>query len=192
MRRREFLVAPVLAAGVLRGADFNGWKKHGHGLWTIEDGAFVGRSDPARPGPGYLFTEKEYGDFRLQVEYWVSRRGNSGVYVRQPLRPIGTKGDERPAHGKIAGVEIQIDYRDLKNPTGSVYNLKPSMKVVGREEQWCDYDIECKGNRVWVRLDGELVNDYAPLPLRGAIGFQIHGQEVHDHVVKFRNVRIVG
>jgi len=43
--------------------------------------------------------------------------------------------------------------------------------------------------RVWV--DGELVNEYAPSRTRrGAIGMQIHGQRPHDHVVKFRHIRL--
>jgi hypothetical protein len=192
MTRRTLLVlaAAPLARGFAEGNDLKGWKKYGNGIWSVEDGAIVGRSDPQKPGPGYLFTDREFGDFRLDVEFWVSKGGNSGIFIRQPLRPFGTKGNERPAHQPEDGVEVQIDYNDPKNLTGAIYNRKRPSTLRGAENRWNRFRIECRGLRVQVWLDGEIVNDYAPLPqVRGAIGLQIHGQEPHNHVIRFRNIR---
>ena len=150
----------------------------------------MGRSDHARPGPGYVFTEREFGDCRIRLDFWISKGGNSGVYVRQPVRKFGPTGDQRSAHSPGDGVEIQIDYKDGKNLTGAVYNRKNSLKVAGGEERWNTYEIECKGDRLAIRLNGDPVNDYSPVPLRGAIGMQIHGGQPHDHVVRFRNIEV--
>jgi hypothetical protein len=199
LNRREW-IAGVGAAAVLRGASperalfdgksLAGWKEYGGGSWTVEDGAIVARFDKAEPGPGFLFTTEEFGDFRLRLEFWVSKGGNSGVFVRQRLREFGRLGDERPAQQAGDGVEVQIDYNDPKNYTGSIYNKRKPDKVVGAEEQWNRYEIDCRGPRVVARVNGEQVNDWSGLAARGAIGFQMHGQKPHDHVVKFRNVRI--
>ena len=194
--RRSFCAAMLGAAAatsraLFNGRDLAGWTAHAHGLWTVEDGVIAGRSDHARPGPGYLLTNEQFTGFRLELDFWVSRGGNSGVYVRQPLRRFTTKGDERAAQRPTDGHEIQIDYNDPKNYTGAVYNFSKPSKVVGAEERWNHCAIECRGPRVTVRIDGELVNDFAPLlSPRGAVGFQVHGQQAHGHVVKFRNILI--
>lgn len=84
------------AQSLFNGRDFTGWHKAANGIWTIEDGAIVGRFDRARPGPGYVFTNREFANFDLRLEFWISKGGNSGVYVRQPLRVFGPIGDARP------------------------------------------------------------------------------------------------
>ena len=173
------------------GRTLDGWHKAGHGLWTVEDGAIVGRFDKARPGPGYVFTNQEFTDFDLRLEFWISPKGNSGVYVRQPLREFGTLGDARPAHSPGDGVEVQIDYNDPKNMTGAIYDLHQPSSVRGGEEQWVKYRIVCAGPKVDVWINGGQVNSYDGLKSpKGAIGFQMHGQKPHDHVVKFRNIEL--
>jgi hypothetical protein len=160
-------------------------------LWTVEEGCIVGRCDHEHPGPGYVFTEEEFGDFTLELDFWISKGGNSGVYVRQRLREFGPRGDARPAHGPDDGVEVQIDYNDPKNYTGAIYDQQKPVKVAGGEDRWNRYRIQAEGPRLRVWIDDELVNDYAKLgSLKGAIGLQMHGGIPHDHVAKFRNIRI--
>lgn len=197
-RRRMLtaLSAPLLEAAprpreLFNGRDLSGWTAHAHGKWSVEDGVIVGRSDHARPGPGYLLTNAEFTDFRLELDFWVSRGGNSGVYVRQPIRVFSIRGGERAAQQSTDGHEIQIDYNDPRNYTGAVYNFRKPDRVAGGEERWNHYAIECVGPRVRVWIDGEPVNDYAPLRSpKGAVGFQVHGQMPHGHVVKFRAVQL--
>ena len=194
MTRRKFCGALAMAGAqrIFNGHDLTGWRKAGHGIWTVEDGAITGRFDPARPGPGYLFSDREYQDFDLRLEFCVSKHGNSGVYVRQPWREFGTSGDARPAHSPGDGIEVQIDYNDAKNMTGAIYNVRKPSPVRGGEESWVPYRIVCKGAKVDVWVDGGQVNSHEPLPSpRGAIGFQVHGQKPHDHVVRFRNIQLI-
>jgi hypothetical protein len=185
------LRAAAAARALFNGRDLSGWTAHAHGKWSVAEGAIVGVCDPARPGPGYLLTNAEFTDFRLDLDFWVSRGGNSGVYVRQPIRQFGPRGDERAAQRPTDGHEIQIDYHDPKNYTGSVYNFRKPDRVVGSDERWNHFAIECRGAQVRVWVDGELVNEYQPLRSpKGAVGFQMHGQQVHDHVVKFRGIQL--
>jgi hypothetical protein len=201
MKRREWLQLACLAAvggrpagsyasnRLFNGRDFTGWLRAGHGLWSVEEGAIVGRADHAKPAPGYLMSELEFADFEFRLEFWISRGGNSGVYIREPRRNWGIDGDERPAHGPRSGYEVQIDYNDAKNPTGSLYDISRAERLVGGEERWSPLRIECRGPKIWVWVSEQMVISYGPLrSAKGVIGFQIHGRKPHDHVVKFRNV----
>ena len=148
------------AQSLFNGHDFTGWHRAANGIWTIENGAIVGRFDRAKPGPGYVFTNREFTDFDLRLEFWISTGGNSGVYVRQPLREFGPLGDARPAHSPGDGVEVQIDYNDPKNMTGAIYNLHQPSSIRGGEERWVKYRIKCTGPKVDVWIDGGQVNSY--------------------------------
>jgi len=174
------------------GKTLRGWKHSGYGLWTVEDGTITGRFDHANPGPGYLFTTEEFLDFTLELEFWISKGGNSGVYVRQRLREFGARGDARPAHGADDGVEVQIDYNDPKNYTGALYDVQKPSIVAGSEERWNKYRIEGKGPRLRVWIGDQMVNDFGSMTsLKGAVGLQVHGGMPHDHVVRFRDLRIL-
>ena len=88
-------------------------------------------------------------------------------------------------------MEVQIDYNDPKNMTGAIYDRQKPSVIRGGEERWVAYRIACKGPKVEVWIDGGQVNSFQPLrSQRGGIGFQMHGQQPHDHVVKFRNIEI--
>jgi hypothetical protein len=176
---------------LFNGRDLTGWTPHGHGRWAVEDGAITGRFDASRPGPGYLLTDEEFSDFRLTLEFWITKGGNSGIYVRQPHRTFGTRGREKPAQLPTDGHEVQINYNEKKNLTGAIYNLSNVTKLAGGEERWNRCAIECRGPRIAVWIDGEEVNRFEPLrSARGAIGFQVHGQTPHQDAAKFRNVAI--
>ena len=198
LTRRAFTLAalaPAVRAGTTRrlfnGKDLTGWQKAANGIWTIEQGEIVGRFDPAKPGPGYLLTEEEFTDFDLKVEYWISKGGNSGVYVREPKREWGPKGDDRPGFGAAGGYEVQIDYNDQKNFTGALYNFSPATKHAGAEEQWITMRMVCASARIRVWSAGELVNDFSPSRSpKGVIGLQMHGGKPHDHIVKFRSIEV--
>jgi alkaline phosphatase D len=187
-RRHLFALAAV---PLFNGRDFSGWERAGNAIWTVEYGALAGRFDHGKPGPGYILTQQEYGDFRLKLDFFVSKGGNSGVYVREPRRVWGLRGDQRPAHGPESGYEIQIDYNDPDNPTGSFYGVQRARLTAGGEERWNSMEIEATGPRLRVWVEGQLVNEIAGArSLRGVIGLQSHGGSPHVHVVRFRNIQI--
>lgn len=176
---------------LFNGRDLSGWdtsrsrSSTKNSKWTIEDGVLVGAWDPEHPGPGWLLTQADYGDFRLRLEFWITRGGNSGVAVRD-----ASHGAKNPAY---AGYEIQILSNDAqaKNPTGSIYGVAAAPGGLLREEQWNQMEVICKGPSIRVLLNGrEVANAVNERSSRGAIGFQVHGRLPHNDLAKFRNVMI--
>jgi len=183
---------------LFNGKDLTGWKASGKAdQWAAEGGNIVCKGG----GGGYLFTEKEYGNFEFRCEYkWSKDGGNSGVGIRTP-----NSGD--PAY---AGMEIQLidddgwekvnksklaDYQH----TGSIYDVQPAKKQNNKAiGEWNAVVIVCKDRKVTVTQNGtELVSanldDYekkfAKHPglkrEKGYIGFQSYNVKV-----EFRNVLV--
>lgn len=181
-------------SALFNGKDLTGWKIHNGKLasWGADKGVLVVKGG----GGGWLMTEKEYGDFELRLQYKLTKAANSGVALRAPM-----KGD--PAY---QGMEIQI-IDDIGYPgklqtwqrTGSIYHVVAAAKIANKEiGEWNSYQITCKGSKVKVVLNGEVLVDadladhkdkakQHPGILRdkGHIGFQEHGGRV-----EFRDVFI--
>ncbi len=168
---------------LFNGKDFAGWEQVGKALWTIEDGAIAGSSDPANPGTGWLVTLREYSDFRLRLKFWITPGGNSGIGIRDPSR---ARGPKTPAH---MGYEIQISgVPNSKQPTGSIYTLAPAPDGKAQAGHWNEMLITCKGPHIEVELNGEKVSEIDhDRSRRGVIGFQMHSKNM---TVKFKDVEI--
>ncbi|HAF59063.1 MAG TPA: hypothetical protein DCL00_05690, partial [Opitutae bacterium] len=100
-------MAPVWAKegerfrSLLNGKDLSGWKTDGN--WVVQkDGSLMIDPKPGQEGwkrfDDYIFTEKKYGDFILEMEYKYPAKGNSGLFFR-----VGNK--KNPVH---TGMEVQI------------------------------------------------------------------------------------
>jgi len=189
------------------GTDLKGWRTTSS-HWVAENGviALKDRSDNEEHNDAYLWTEKQYGDFVLELEYKtppLPGDANSGVFLR-------TKDTSDPVP---TGIEIQIlnvkpDAPIARNSPGAVYDLVAPSKIMHRPGQWNSYIITCNGSRITVNLNGAVVSqadldqwttarrnpdgskNKFPRPLKdfartGYIGLQDHGLPVW-----FRNVRI--
>lgn len=91
--------------------------------WTTADGKPVTRGWQAidgqlvrTAGGGSIYSEKEYGDFELRLDWQISSRGNSGIKYRTAFYESGTFG--RP---QWLGYEYQIwdDANRGSNPDAS-------------------------------------------------------------------------
>jgi hypothetical protein len=142
----------------------------------------------------WLYTKRnDYGQFDLQVEYWVRAGGNSGISIRDTSRAqyaIITPVDYKRTPSKI-GYEIQIndDFPD-PNPTGSIYTFQKAKTGFMKTNDWNTLDIESRNDRIRVKLNGELVAEHPGDPARpksGPIGLQLHDR---FSTVMFRNIRI--
>lgn len=151
---------------------------------------------------GYIWTNKGYGDFILDLEYKLTRRCNSGVFFRtDPKNPVQ------------GGFEIQLfDNASVpsvkpKNSHGALYDaVAPSSNPAGKVGEWDKMRLRVKGDIVRIWINGEMVTEadlsnwktaemnpdgtknkfktaLNELPKTGHIGFQDHG-----HNVSFRNV----
>lgn len=173
---------------LFNGRDLSGWVVMHGGEWAIDHGVLVGRNgtnwttNPEYSG-SWLRTEREYGDFILELEYAISERGNSGIHFRSAL-------EKNPS---FTGYEMQINddagRPPRKSGTGSLYDVVAPTKNMSKPAgEWNQVRITCKGDRIQVTLNGEQIVDFrGDRSKRGYIGLQNHDAR---SVVKFRNIRL--
>jgi hypothetical protein len=147
--------------------------------WRVEDGALVfdgkGRS---------LCTAKDYGDFEMYVDWKITAKGDSGIYLR-------------------GSPQVQIWDTDLPNGvvgSGGLYNNKknpdkPLVKADKPVGEWNRFWIKMVGDKVWVKLNDVLVVDGVtlenywdrtkPIFPTGDIQLQNHG-----NTLWFKNIYI--
>ncbi|MDQ2753807.1 MAG: DUF1080 domain-containing protein, partial [Bacteroidota bacterium] len=87
------------------GKTLNGWKKvAGNADYKVEDGMIVGSTVVLSPN-SFLITEKEYGDFILELEVKIDdTTSNSGVQFRSHYDAAGHEGK-----GKVYGCQYELD-----------------------------------------------------------------------------------
>lgn len=168
----------------------------------VEEGAL----NPHRSGHYMLIYDRPFANFILRLDFKISQKCNSGVFVRTfPLTP-------RP--GKDVGyngIEIAIDDTTGTgfHDTGAIYDLvaprRNAMRPVG---EWNELEITCNGPLIEVKLNGEAVSQtnldewtepnrrpdgsahkfdvaYKDHPRQGYIGLQDHGSPCW-----YRNIRL--
>lgn len=169
------------------GRSFEGWTtlRPDWGAWRLEDGCIV--CDGSRMGP-WLRTRRRFGSFTLRLEFKISEKGNSGVFVRAPL-------DGRASR---FGFEIQIMGRRLEKlddqySTGAIYAALPPKADASRPVgQWNDLEITCKDATLRVLVNGRIAQDVDTHSIEvlkdrlreGFIGLQDHGDKAW-----FRKIR---
>jgi hypothetical protein len=226
-RTMQVLVFSVLPAAsaqqwqtLFNGKDLDGWKPRGECTWTVlADGTLLGqrRFDIAKIFPqwpveqkqfrswwgrqAWLYTDREFGEFDLHVEYLLPPKTNSGISIRDVSRAhyaIGEPDDtavlERttlkgsPAH---IGYEIQlIDPDNNRYASGSVYLFNAAKTGVQKTGAWNSLDIESRNDMIRVKVNGQQVSESPGDPQRsktGPIGLQLHDQPTF---IMFRKIRI--
>ncbi len=181
------------------GQTLNGWteiKKGGDTSYYVENGCIVA---PAN-GASDLYTDKEYSDFVLQLDFKLTPGANNGVGIRAPFEK-----------GQMAylGNEIQIlddpapEYAHLKKGQncGSLYRVIEARRgALNKTGEWNSYEITARGRHIKVVLNGKTVVDGSinhvddpeilsrhPGMLRSTGRIALLG---HDSRVDFRNIRI--
>ena len=174
-------------------------------IWTYENNILTASEDMT------LWSDKEYTNFSIDLEFKTASGTNSGVVVH------ASNTDNWIPNS----VEIQIadDYSEewSKAPAtwqcGAIFGRKAPVKSnVKKPGEWNKYTITCKDKLIWVVLNGELVNQIdmslwtdpkknpdgteipawlnkplATLPLTGHVGLQ--GKHAGAPIY-FRNVKI--
>lgn len=138
-----------------------------------------------------LATEREYGDIEFQVEYLISPRGDSGIYLRNvPQVQIWDPEDQAAwQHGAAKGSG------GLWNNTPGTVGRDPLVRADKPVGQWNGLRVKQLGERVSVWLNGTLVVDHVrlenmydraqPVPATGPLLLQSHGDPV-----RWRNLLI--
>lgn len=123
------------------------------GVWSIEKGVLTATEDKA------IWSDKQYQNFMLDVEFKTAPGTNSGVVVYCT----------DTANWIPNSVEIQIadDYSKQWSESpktwqcGAIFGrLAPNkQKVVKKPGEWNRYIITCMGQRISIELNGQKVTD---------------------------------
>ncbi len=173
---------------IFNGHDLGGWTRIEDGEWIIENGILIGRNgqhwstDPEKTG-SWLSTERQYGDFRLELQYSINKGGNSGVFFR-------SSHEKNPS---FTGYEMQIHDSAGRPPSktgvGSIYAVvAPSSNTARRADEWNTVTIVAKGPKIVIEMNGEkIIDTELTRSARGYIGLQNHDTKA---VVRFKNIRL--
>jgi hypothetical protein len=154
-----------------------------------------------------LVHEKVWENFQLALDFKISPKCNSGVFIRTyPLKP-------RPGKDVgFNGIEIAVD--DTKtngfHDTGAIYDLvAPSKNAMKPAGEWNHMFVTCDRDKITVELNGETINRmnldewtqpnkrpdgsphkfdvaYNNHPRKGHIGLQDHGSDCWYKNIKLR------
>jgi len=145
----------------------------------------------------FLATEKDYGDFIVEMEFKLDDVMNSGIQFR-------SESKEDYMKGRVHGYQYEIDpsarawtagiydeaRRDWLYPMDYNPSVKPSFKL----HEWNKVRIECIGTSIRTFLNGQpaadLVDDMTP---KGFIALQVHQINKAEEVgrkIYWRNIRI--
>lgn len=198
--------APAGYTALFNGKDFTGWivPEGDNGHWKIINGVIDYDAESEARGDKSLWSEKEFGDFVLHVDWRIKEVPYINPNVPYIL-PDGTHA--RDVYGKEMKMALpdsdsgillrgsgkyQINIWCWPIGSGEMYGIRtdPRMpaelkaavtprtqadKPVG---EWNHYEITVKGNTIKVVLNGKTVLPEAripDLPPRGRIGLQHHG-----------------
>ena len=142
----------------------------------------------------WLYTNRDFEEYDLHLEYWVNTPGNSGISIRDPSRArcgIAERPDYDCTPSKL-GYEIQIDSEYTGRwSTGSIYGFARAPEGLQKVGEWNRINIESRKDSIKVYVNGELASEHAgdpERPTKGPIGLQLH--DVHSFVM-FRNIWIL-
>jgi hypothetical protein len=180
------------------GKTLKGWKQVvGNASYKVENGVIVGTT-VAGSGNSFLVTEKEYGDFMLDLDVMIeSKVSNSGIQTRSHFNT--------PGHAnRVYGRQVEIDPSD-RAWSGGIYDegrrewlypldLHPEAKTAFKVGVYNHIKVMCKGNemKTWVNnIPVAYVID--TVDSKGFIGLQVHAvstKEQEGKRVYFKNIRL--
>jgi hypothetical protein len=161
-------------------------------VWSVREGMIVCTGTPI----GVLYTKKDYTDFRLTVEYrWApgAKPGNSGIMSRitpntgalprtvEVQLQHGNAGDVIGLQGfpVVSGGQERWFERDSK-VAGKISGVKKAVAAEKPAGEWNRVEIEARGGKYTVRINGQLVNEVTGVEVKaGPIGLQSEGGEIH-------------
>jgi hypothetical protein len=184
-------------SNLFNGKDLHGFKQlNGKAKYEVKNNEIVGTTVANEPN-SFLTTEKEYGDFIMELELFVHPLMNSGIQIR-------SLSNADYQNGRVHGYQVEID-PSARKWSGGVYDearrgwlypmeLNPAGKAAFKNNEWNKYRIECIGNtiRTWVNgiptahlIDAETA--------KGFIALQVHSiakGEEPGRQIRWKNIRI--
>ena len=182
------------------GKTLKGWKQAtGKATYKVENGEIVGTTVAHSPN-SFLITEKEYGDFIMEIDIKVEgKETNSGVQTRSHYDPKGNDGA-----GKVYGRQVEVDPSERKW-SGGIYDegrrdwlypmdMNAKAKDAFKVDEWNHYRIECIGNSVKTWVNGTATAYMVDtVDSKGFIALQVHGISNEGQAGKhiyFKNIKM--
>ncbi len=194
---------------LFNGEDLSGWivPEGDGGHWRVVDGVIDYDARSQAPGDKNLWSEEEFGDFVLRLDWRLTKTPFVNHSVRI-IRPDGTyKLDEdgEPIRISVPDSDSGVYLRGMSKaqvniwswPVGSgevwgyrtdpdmppevVAGVTPSMMADNHIGEWNTFEITMVGDRLTVELNGHLVIEDAQLPgvnEQGPLALQHHGRKV--------------
>ncbi len=175
--------------------DLDGWHIYlkdsdvnANSVWKVADGAISCTGKPV----GFLRTKKEYGDYKLVLEWrWPEKPGNSGVLLHmsgeEKIWPLCMEAQLMHTRaGDFVG--MGCDFNENKSGKDSFIRYTPRMNDSNETEPggWNKYEIICKGDTIEATINGQLQNKVTGVNIgRGYIGLQSEGAPI-----MFRNIKL--
>lgn len=175
---------------LFNGKDLDGWKLTNpadNNAWSVRDHILF-NNPKLEEGPnpkqfGNIRTEREFEDFRLELEVRLPKGGNSGIYLRGRYEVQVTDSHGRPpSWGGIGGVYSRI---------------VPTENAAKPAGEWQFFDILLADRHITVRLNGKVVIDNQPL--EGCTGGALSSDDLKpgpiyfqgDHTsIEYRNITL--
>jgi hypothetical protein len=182
---------------LFNGKDLKGWKQlNGKAKYEAVNGEIVGTSLLNTPN-SFLATEKDYGDFVLELEMMLEADVNSGIQFRSQSLPEYN-------NGRVHGYQCEVDPSARRWSAGIFdearrgwlypLDLNPEAKPAFKKGEWNKYKIEAIGPSIRTWLNGVpaawLIDDMTP---SGFIALQVHSinrKELDGLKIRWRNIRI--
>jgi HEAT repeat protein len=155
-----------------------------HENWSVKNGTI------AFSGKGHnLLSDKLYGDFEMIVDWRITKKGDSGLYLR---------GTPQIQIWDTSRVEVgaQVGSGGLYN--NKVHPSKPLLVADNPVGEWNTFHITMMGEKVTVYLNGELVVDNVtlenywdrrlPIFPEGTIELQAHGTDLAFRDIYVREI----
>lgn len=169
------------------------------GGWEFSNGILTAR------GKGDIWTEEEYGNFMLALEFRCEADTNSGVFLR-----CDDLDDWINSAIEVQILQDNAGAKNTRHRCGGIFDCvtprDAKLKDIG---EWNEYVIIAKDNHIYVLLNGDQVTGinldlwteagknpdgspnkfkkaYKDMSRRGHIGLQYHGQ-----AISFKNMRVL-
>lgn len=205
------------AVSLFNGKDLSGWhadvpaadkNPNVSPSFVVRDGMLVSMGKPG----GHLITDKEYSNYKLEVQYrFANKAGNCGVLVHtskpRALYGMFPQSLECQMMSGNAGdfwcIEENIEVPDMEKRRphkegqkfgGGPADARQILNLTDNSEkplgEWNTMVIECKGDEIKIWVNGDLVNHGTKCTAsKGQIALQAEGVEVEFKKVELTSLQ---
>ncbi len=143
---------------IFNGENLDGWRaSENPQSFKVEDGIIVAHGPRAHLFYEGSVADADFEDFEFKCKVYTYPEANSGVFFHTEYQERGW-----PGHGYEA--QINVTHSDSIK-TGSIYAVKNILDNAPHEDhEWFELYIRVDGDRIVVKVDGEVVIEYTEDP----------------------------